>query len=158
MTGQQAVDVVGEVFVDKVMARDVHAHLQSTAIPVKPSGFGYRLIEDGMGEQRRESGTFCHPWTAPSGKFHPPGMWPTDEGFDTADPACAEINSGLIVQGEGLNINRVAQCVEQGKALSAVGVSVDLVNPYRRANLLGFVHGDICATQKLIGGWAARSG
>ena len=149
MEAQYAVDVVGEVLVDQVVARNVHAHSEPVTGAVKAGCLRHGDIEDGTSE------LWHHPvllgqWDEAVGVEQPEGgMWPADEGFDAADRAGVHFQCGLVVQYEGPGADGVSQGVDEGEAFAAIGISFGSVGRHSRLRSLGVVHGDIGAAQEL---------
>ena len=50
MERQDAVDVVSQVLVDQVVARNIHAHPELVTGPVKAGGFAHGHLEDRTGQ------------------------------------------------------------------------------------------------------------
>ena len=92
----------------------------------------YRLLGDGFGQRLDQGRLLDHRDELPGSEQAPLGMLPADQGLDSLHPPAAQLELGLVVEGELAPLQRRADLAEQAQTLGIEVVAPRVSTPPRR--------------------------
>lgn len=147
---QHAADEVGEVVVDQIDARDVHAEPQLPAVGQQRRVVGGRQLDGGVGDGGDEPDALGPYGMNTSGWHHPAvGVRPAHQRLHPHHPTGEDVDRRLVVDLlEGPLGDGVAEVLDELQAV-ALGVVLGRVPRHVATVGLGVVHGHVRRPEQL---------
>jgi len=146
---QDLVDIVGQVLIDEVVARDVHTHVKPPTHLVEAACFSHRHVENRTGELRHEPVALGERNETVGIEQSERRVLPTYESLHAVHRAVMHVQGWLVVQHKGPLVDGISQGVEERKTVTAIGIVYCSVDSHARLIALRLVHGDVGTPEKL---------